>query len=191
MMSVVNPNVRFTYDDYKSLPESMEKRYELLDGDLLMVPAPTTAHQRVSRNLGFLLLQFTRKHGLGEVFYAPVDVVFGQGKQREVVQPDILWVSQDRKDIITEQEIQGAPDLVVEVLSPGTEEQDRGYKKALYARFGVREYWIVDPGAQTIEIHVPSSRGVELHASFHKGEILTSPLLHGFQLDTSEVFAEE
>lgn len=190
-MSVVNPNVRFTYEDYRSLPESMEKRYELLDGDLLMVPAPTTAHQRVSRNLEFLLLQFTREHRLGEVFYAPVDVVLGQGKQREVVQPDILWVSRGRREIVTEQEIQGAPDLVVEILSPGTEERDRGYKKALYARYGVQECWIVDPVTQTIEIHVPSTEGIDLRASFQKGEILTSHLLRGLQLDTSEVFAQE
>lgn len=190
-MSVVNPNVRFSYDDYQSLPESMEKRYELLDGDMLMVPAPSTSHQRVSRNLEFLLLQFIREHRLGEVFDAPVDVVFGQGKQREVVQPDILWVSRERKDIVTEQEIQGAPDLIVEILSPGTEERDRGYKKALYARYGVKECWIVDPIAQTIEIHVPTAREVVLHASFQKGEILSSPLLGGLRIDTTEVFARE
>ena len=190
-MSVVNPNVRFTYDDYQSLPESMEKRYELLDGDMVMVPAPTTSHQRASRNLGFLLLQFVRESRLGEIFYAPVDVVFGQGDQREVVQPDILWISRERNDIITEQEIQGAPDLVIEILSPGTEERDRGYKKALYARHGVKECWIVDPVAQTIELYVPDELGIKLHASFRNGETLTSPLLPGLQLDTSEIFAQE
>jgi Uma2 family endonuclease len=169
----------------------MEKRYELLDGDMIMVPAPTTSHQRVSRNLGFLLLQFVREHRLGEIFLAPVDVVFGQGDQREVVQPDILWVSRERQGIVTEQEIQGAPDLVIEILSPGTEERDRGYKKALYARYGVKECWIVDPVVQTIEVHVPDALGIALHALFRIGEIFSSPLLLGFEFDTSEVFAQE
>ena len=127
---------------------------------------------------------------MGEVLYAPVDVVLGQGRQREVVQPDILWVSGSRKEIIKEQEIQGAPDLVVEILSPGTEERDRGYKKALYGRYGVRELWILDPGAETVEVYVPSTHEVVLQASVHRGEILTTRLLPGLRIDTSEVFAQ-
>ncbi|MBA2491498.1 MAG: Uma2 family endonuclease [Gammaproteobacteria bacterium] len=83
-MSVVDPNVRFTYEDYQSLPESMDKRYELLGGDLIVVPAPTTTHQRAARDIGFLLIQFVRQCRLGEVLLAPVDVVFGKGKNREV-----------------------------------------------------------------------------------------------------------
>jgi hypothetical protein len=111
-MSVVNPNVRFSYEDYQSLPESMEKRYDLLDGDLMMVPALTTLHQRASRNLVFLLIQFVRARNLGEVFDAPVDLVLGKNKNREVVQFDLTFVSHARKEIVTKKEVRSAPDLI-------------------------------------------------------------------------------
>ena len=119
-MTAPNRNLRFAYADYKSVPESMDKRYELLDGDLVLVPTPTIRHQRVSKKLGFILITFFEHNNLGEVLGAPLDVVFGKGDEREVVQPDIIFISNERKDIATEQEIQGAPDLVVESLSPGT-----------------------------------------------------------------------
>ena len=142
-MTAPNRNLRFAYADYKSVPESMDKRYELLDGDLVLVPTPTIRHQRVSKKLGFILITFFEHNNLGEVLGAPLDVVFGKGDEREVVQPDIIFISNERKDIATEQEIQGAPDLVVEILSPGTEQRDRNYKKSLYSRYNVLEYWIV------------------------------------------------
>ncbi|MGH8569737.1 MAG: Uma2 family endonuclease [Gammaproteobacteria bacterium] len=176
-MSVVNPNIRFSYEDYKSLPESMEKRYELLDGDLLMVPAPTTSHQFVSRNLEFILHNFARTHALGSVLYSPVDVVFGVGKDREVVQPDILFISRGRVAIIAPAEIQGAPDLVVEVLSPGTEERDRGYKRHLYGRYGVLEYWIIDPEVETVEVIRAAGNEFELTMTRGVKDTLASP--HG------------
>ncbi|MBA2408270.1 MAG: Uma2 family endonuclease [Gammaproteobacteria bacterium] len=187
-MSVVNPNVRFTYEDYQSLSESMEKRYELLDGDLMMVPAPTTMHQRASRNLEFLLIQFVRHHKLGEVFDAPVDVVLGEGKNREIVQPDLIFVSHERKGIVTKKEIRGAPDLIVEILSPGTEERDRGYKKALYARYGVREYWIVNPDEQVIEVYVPQAQGFHLAEAYRSPSRRISAMLPTFEIELDEVF---
>ena len=115
-MSTPNPLIRFHYEDYQSLPESMSARYELLDGDLLMVPAPTVMHQRILRNLGFILQQFVREHDLGEILYSPIDVVFGVGDDREIAQPDILFVEKTRSHIITPKEIQGAPTLIVEIL---------------------------------------------------------------------------
>lgn len=187
-MSVVNPHIRFTYEDYKSLPESMEKRYELLDGDLLVVPAPTTRHQLVSGNLEFILRGFVRAQGLGTVLSSPVDVVFGRGADREVVQPDILFIRRVRAAIIAPAEIQGAPDLVVEVLSPGTEERDRGYKRHLYGRHGVREYWIVDPQAQTIEVIRAAGAEFELALTCHLDETLRSPLFPGLEILMVEVF---
>lgn len=190
-MSVVNPNVRFTYDDYKSLPESMDKRYELLNGEIKMVPAPTTVHQRVSHNLGFLLTTFVRKHRLGAVFPAPVDVVFGEGKDREVVQPDLIFISHERKPIVAEEEIRGAPDLVVEVLSPGTERRDRGYKKALYARYGVREYWIADPKAEIIEFYLPVEGGFQLKGSYRSVALKISGLFPQLQFSFEDVFRAE
>jgi len=152
MAKVTNPKIRFTYEDYKSLPESETKRCELLGGELIMVPPPSVYHQRIAKKLGFLLQGFVEERGLGEVFFAPLDVVLGKGEKREVVQPDIFFVSRERREIIAEEEVRGAPDLVIEITSPATEERDRHYKKTLYARHGVREYWIVDPEARTVEV---------------------------------------
>ena len=181
-------SIKFTYADYKSLPESMSERYELLDGELIMVPAPTTTHQRVSRNLGHLLWAFIREHELGEIFYAPCDVVLGQGDERNVVQPDLLFVAKGRADIIVLEEIRGAPDLVVEILSPGTEEQDRSYKNTLYARSGVKEYWLVDPDAKSVELLCRGEKGLELHRTFKQTDTFTSKLIEGLAIELNQVF---
>jgi len=189
-MSTPNPLIRFHYEDYQSLPESMSARYELLDGDLLMVPAPTVMHQRILRNLGFILLQFVRAHDLGEIFYSPIDVVFGAGDDREIAQPDILFVAKTQSHIITPKEIQGAPALIVEILSERTKKRDLGYKKILYGRYGVREYWIVDPDEQTIEVYTPGAAGFELTRKYPRDGILTSGVLPGLRIDLGEVFKE-
>ena len=190
-MSVINPNVRFTYQDYKSLPESMEKRYELLHGDLIMVPAPSVLHQRVSRNLEYRLVHFVREQGLGQVFYSPIDVVLGQGNEREVVQPDIVFISRDREHFIHDDEIRGAPDLVVEILSPGTEERDKGYKKGLYARYGVREYWIIDPMARIVEVYMQNREGFRMVKACGPGTLIESLLLPALQLEVEELFRKD
>ena len=130
--------IKFTYEDYKHTPE--DKRYELLDGELIMVPAPRIAHQRTSREIEIPLAIFVSENDLGEVFDAPTDVV----------QPDILFVSKERSYIITEDNICGAPDLVVEVLSPSTAQRDRTLKRTLYALHQVPEYWQADTDAKTV-----------------------------------------
>ncbi len=153
-----------------------------------MVPAPTTTHQRISRNLEFLLMEYCKKTDFGEVLDAPVDVVLGAGDEREVVQPDLILVRQQRLGIIAEDEVRGAPDLVVEILSPGTAKRDRGYKKVLYGRFGVLEYWIVDPENHLIEIYGLTDSGLEL-ASSHEGKRpLVSARLPGFGFSPEEIF---
>ena len=153
-----------------------------------MVPAPTTAHQRVSRNLAHVLWTFIRDHELGEVFYAPCDVVLGQGDDRNVVQPDLVFVAKERADIIVLEEIRGAPDLVIEILSPGTEERDRSYKNTLYARSGVKEYWLVDPDAKTVELLSRGEKGLQLYQTFKQMETLTSKLIEGLAIDLNQVF---
>ena len=137
--------VKFTYEDYKHTPE--DKRYELIDGDLIMVPAPRTAHQITSREIEFLLMTFVKENDLGDVFDAPYDVVLSD---TDVVQPDILFVSNERSNIITEDNIRGAPDLVIEILSPSTAQRDRTLKRTLYALHGVREYWLADTDAKNV-----------------------------------------
>ncbi|MGH8526444.1 MAG: Uma2 family endonuclease [Gammaproteobacteria bacterium] len=190
-MSIPNPHIRFSYEDYRSLVATSDKRYELFDGDIVMVPSPTSTHQEVSRNLAFLLFAHVRAQRLGKVFYAPLDVVFGEGVDREVAQPDLLFVRAERRAIIGRDAIEGAPDLVVEILSPGTKARDRGYKKSLYARFGVAEYWIVDPKAQAIEVHAIGTDGYEMKGRYRKGDRFSSPLLPGLTLPLDEVFEAE
>jgi Uma2 family endonuclease len=154
------------------------------------VPAPTTTHQLVAQNLEFLLVQFVRATGCGRVVHAPVDVVLGAGPAREVVQPDIVFVSTRRAAIITEPEIAGAPDLVIEVLSRGTMSRDRGYKKALYARSGVREYWIVNPKERTIEMLRLGRGGFEKAVRYGLGDELVSAVAPGLRVPLVEVFRD-
>ena len=148
-MATPQPVVKFTYEDYRTAPP--DKRYELLDGDLTMVPAPNLRHQKVQFRLGRELGNFIVEHALGEFFYAPCDVVLSD---TDVVQPDLLFVSREREHLLSGGEnVRGAPDLVVEILSPATADRDRGYKRQLYGRHGVTEYWLVDPTAETVSIH--------------------------------------
>jgi Uma2 family endonuclease len=187
-VTAIKPSIPYTYEDYKSLPESMDRRYELLGGELFMVPAPTTTHQRVSRNLELILGAYCKVHGAGEMLHAPVDVVFGQGKERQVAQPDIVFVRAERQPIIAVEEIRGAPDLVIEIVSPDTEERDRNYKKTLYARHGVREYWIVDPDARTVEAYRLGEQGYDDARVYRAGNPLTSALLPGLAIELADVF---
>jgi Uma2 family endonuclease len=134
-------DIRLTYEDYCRLP-SDGKRYEIIDGELFVTPSPFRPHQRVVTRLTRYLSTFVEENELGEVFVAPFDVVFSRF---DVVEPDLLYVSKGRLSVLTEKNVQGAPDLVVEVLSPSTAETDRTIKLKLYARYGVQEHWIIDP----------------------------------------------
>lgn len=182
-MDSTKSDVKFTYEDYLLLPE--EKRYELIDGDLYMIPAPRPRHQFISQRIGIPLVQFVEERNLGRVIFAPCDIYLSQ---QDVVQPDILFISSDRLPIIKEPYIQGAPDLVVEVISPSDPERDRDLKRKLYSRYGVREYWIVDPEAKTIEILTRYEGSLKTFQTFVAEESLKSPLLGDFQLSLPVVF---
>jgi Uma2 family endonuclease len=189
-MTASRPRIPYTYEDYRTLPEDMSRRYELLHGELYMVPAPTTRHQRISRRLQSALNDHIRANGLGELFYALVDVILGQGTEREVAQPDILFVAHARSEIIKLHGVEGAPDLVVEILSEGTAERDRGYKRTLYARSGVSEYWIVDPDAMTVEVYVKSDEGLAGPTIFPADATLTTTLLPGLAIPLADILAD-
>ena len=146
---VTDPHVRLTVQDYLDIPDEDENRYELIDGELYMAPAPSWEHQESSGNLYSILRTFVLAARLGRVVYSPIDV-FLSGE--DVFQPDIIFVSAERLDIIHGDGVHGAPDLVVEILSPGTERIDRTVKSERYARFDVREYWQADPVAKTIAV---------------------------------------
>src|SRR4030067_2751798 len=149
---------RCTYEDYLKTPE--DKRYELINGDLLMTPSPIPNHQRVSGKLEFILRKFITENNLGEVFYAPCDVCLDN---ENVVQPDILFISKDRLGIIGEKNVQGAPTLAIEILSESTAYRDLVQKKKLYSRFGVKEFWIVIPGEESIDVYILKENTYQLH----------------------------
>lgn len=181
--------IKFTYEDYKSLPYVERQRFELLEGELIpMAPSPGEAHQWICGELAFHLRKFVKERQLGRVYEAPFDVVLGEPGEEQVVQPDILFVATARRGIIHEDEIRGAPDLVVEVLSPSTAERDQGLKKKLYAKFGVQEYWIVNPKEKVVEVFVLGQRGYERAGLYKKDEILQSPLLPGLRIALNEIF---
>lgn len=177
--------IRFTYRDYKSLPESETKRYELLEGELVMVPSPTTYHQRISWNLEHVLGDFVHRHNLGFIYHAPLDVVFSE---EDVAQPDIFIISKKRLEIVAKENIRGAPDLIIEILSPATAERDRTYKRTLYARHGVKEYWIADPENKSVEVMTLGKKGFDTVQVYKTREHLSSPLLEALSLDVEEIF---
>ncbi len=188
-MGEVQTPIKFTYEDYKSLPYSERERYELLEGELVpMPPSPGEPHQWISIGLASFLYRFVREHQVGRVYVAPLDVVLGEAGDERVVQPDILFISEARHGIIYADEIRGAPDLVVEVLSPTTAEKDRTYKRTLYARHGVKEYWLVDPEMETIEVLQLGTRGYRRAGLYEKRQVLRSSLLAGLEIPLAEIF---
>jgi Uma2 family endonuclease len=177
---------KMTYELYKLLPDD-GKRYEVIDGELLpMTPALTPKHQRIVKAILTALDNYAREHQLGEVYVSPIDVVLDEDV---VVQPDVLFIMSEHRNIVGEEAIQGAPDLVVEVLSPSSFYHDLRRKMAVYSRFGVQEYWIVDPEKHTVEIHTPSDGQLQLHRSFSADTTLESPLLPALRLPVSSIFS--
>ena len=172
-----------TYEDYLKTPD--DERWELLRGELYMVPSSNTAHQRIAFNLAWFLRAFVQENSLGEVFIAPYDVV---PSQFNVLQPDVIFVSADQQSIITDANIQGAPALLIEVVSPSTLTRDREVKRNIYAEHGVREYWLVDPDARTIT--VMSLHGKELRETgqYSAADTLSSLTLPGLSLDLASIF---
>ena len=180
---MISTAMKHTYADY--LKTSDDERYELLHGELVMAPAPLIDHQYALINLIIAIGAFVKKHKLGKVYSAPFDVVLSD---TNVVQPDLLFVSTARQHSITPENIQGAPDLVVEILSPSTAERDRTVKFELYAQHGVHEYWIVDPDARTITVFLLNEGEFEEVDTYSERETLTSPMLTGFSIALDEIF---
>jgi Uma2 family endonuclease len=171
-------DTRLTYDDFCLLPDD-GKRREIIEGELFVTPSPQTPHQRAAICLSAHLWQFVRSHKLGEVFAAPFDVVFSN---LDVVEPDLLFISNARAHVLTNKNVQGAPDLVVEVLSESTARVDRSIKLKLYGKFGVQEYWIIDPEGPSAEIYRCGDKGLDLVANLSPTDALTSPIFPGFSL---------
>ena len=174
-----------TYEDYLTFPDSDGIKKEIIEGELFMSPAPAIKHQLILKKISRIFDDFVIKKDLGIVLFAPCDVIFSD---INIMQPDILFISKDNYRILTELNIKGAPDLLVEILSPSSIDTDRIYKKRIYERFGVKEYWIVDPDTETIEIWVLKNKMFQLTSKATKEQIITSQLLEGLQIDILVIF---
>jgi Uma2 family endonuclease len=175
--------LKFTYEDYCLLPE--DRRYEVIDGEVFVTPSPSLFHQAVSERLEQVVREFLDRTGRGVMFHAPCDVVL---TPHDILQPDILVVLSERRSILMEKFVAGAPDLVVEVLSPSTASRDREAKAKRYALSGVREMWIVDPAARTIEFLVNSAEGLRPEAVYSEADTVRSTVLSGLEFPAAPVF---
>ena len=177
---------KLTYDDYVLIPEDGQ-RHEILDGEHCVSPAPRPRHQRVSSKLHVRLGSFVETHSLGWVLAAPTDVVLSP---YDIVQPDLLFISNKRLGIITEPNVQGAPDLVIEIFSKKTRQQDEGTKREIYERYSVWEYWMLDPDRRSALIYRRIGNRLRLvtELSAAAGDVLTTPLLPGLEIRLTEIF---
>ncbi len=175
-----------TYEDYFRIPED-GNRYEVIDGVLTMCPSPVLRHQRISNNVSYQLTLWAKQTTRGSVWCAPLDVLLSD---QDIVQPDILYVADVRASILREKYVQGAPDLIVEILSEGSRRHDEVVKRELYEAHGVTEYWIVDPVLETIKVYRLEEERYRRFAELSResGGELTSPLLPGFRCTLTDVF---
>ena len=175
---------KLTYEQFRQLPED-GKRYELIRGEVHVTPAPTTRHQWVVHNLDLSLGPHVERTRLGQVLTAPLDVRLSE---ETALQPDLIFVSNAKAGIILEVYIAGAPDLVVEVLSPSTPAHDRATKLPIYAKAGVPEVWLIDPQAKTVEVLKLEGRKYLVDSILAKDQALNSELFPGWELPLKDLF---
>jgi Uma2 family endonuclease len=182
------PDRRLTYDDFLLFPDDDRLRHEIIDGVHYVTAAPSVRHQDLVGRLYLAIGNFLADHpGLGRVYLSPIDVVF---TLHDIVEPDLVFVAGDQLGIMTEKNIQGAPAIVVEVVSKSTRRRDERIKKDLFDRRGVREYWIVDPDRSQVVVYRRQGGGLDARTPLTVTDraALTSPLLPGFSLSVPELF---
>jgi len=172
-----------TVEDYRLLPEA-GPRYQLIEGDLFMAPAPNRFHQDISGNIFLLIAGYLKKHRIGKAYCAPFDVYLDESN---VVQPDVLFVSK-KNDILTAAGAEGAPDFIVEILSPKTAFLDKKSKRRVYARSGVKELWIIDPDIKTIQVYFLQKDAERPATNYTEKDTLTSPHFPGLKFKATEIF---
>jgi Uma2 family endonuclease len=185
----VYPGVKLTYDDYVQFPDD-GMRHELIDGEHFVTPTPIRKHQAISGNLYGSIWSHLRTHPVGRVFAAPFDVILSE---HDVVEPDLLFLTNERlSEVATTPWVKGAPSLVVEIGSPSTRRRDATIKRRLYERFGVDEYWIVDPELDTIDVYRRIEGRFQRTAqlSLEADDGLTTHLLPGLTLPLSTIFED-
>lgn len=182
---VVHARVRFKAEDIWDTPED-GKRYEVIDGELYVSPPPIPPHQDAAGSLYLYLGAHIRRRRLGKLYFAPIGVVL-DGENG--VQPDLVFVSRQHTDIITDRGIEGTPDLVVEVLSPSTQSRDRGVKLRRYAAAGVPHYWIADPRRRTLQAYRLSEGGYDLVGTYAPGDTFRPELFPGLEIPLDDLWA--
>ena len=186
-MAMIDSPVKLTYEDYLHFPED-GRRHELIGGDHHVTPAPGTKHQIIVTNFLRLLAPFVHQRASGRILTAPVDVVLSEV---DVVQPDLVFVRAERLDLVTEAHLGGAPDLAVEIVSESSRQRDEVTKRHLYERYGVGEYWIVDPVVETVKVfRLGKDRRFrrESELSQEEDDALKSPLFPGLAIPLAELF---
>ncbi len=185
-MATQTGHLKLTYEDYRFIPDD-GKRHELIDGEHIRSPSPTTKHQRISLRLSYELHRFLQEHRLGEIFVAPCDVVLSDF---DVVQPDLVYVATAQADIVTETNIRGIPTLVVEILSEGNRKLDETIKRQRYEHYGIPEYWIIDPALDQVKVYrlTDGHYGQVLVLSLDAHALLTTPLLPNLSVSLTTLF---
>jgi len=176
-------SLKYTHADLLVMPDDGMRR-EIIDGELYVTPSPVDYHQMILFNLTMAFGKFLETHPLGKLRFAPLDVILSE---HDVLEPDLLLVLNEHQAVLQDW-VRGAPDLVIEILTPTTEARDRGIKLKAYARYGVGEYWIVDPAAQVIEVYRLTAEGFHLAATCAKDKTVETPLLPGFSLAVGSIF---
>ena len=176
-------STKLTYADYELFPDD-GLRHEIIDGEHYVTASPITRHQRISLRLLYLLQSYLETHAIGEVFHAPFDVLLSE---IDIVVPDLVYLSKDRARFLTAKNLQGPPELVVEILSPSTRPRDERLKRDLYERVGVDEYWLVDPDGDTIVVYRRAGNAFEQLVRYTKGQVLTTPLLPDLELPLDRI----
>jgi Uma2 family endonuclease len=175
-----------TVHDYLDLPEG-GPRYQLVDGDLHMAPAPNLFHQDISRNIEYLLVTYLEKNPLGKVYDAPVDVFL---TETNVYQPDLLFISNKNRHLLNADGIHGAPDLIIEILSPSTSRLDMGSKKRVYSRCGVLEFWAVYPDERKVVVYDLRKSEDEPAHTWMESDCFESALLPRLQFEVAKFFVQ-
>jgi Uma2 family endonuclease len=181
-------DVKLTIEDCEGFPDD-GMRHEIIDGVHYVTAAPNLRHQAILRNLMILIGSFLRDQPFGRIYPLPSDVILSRF---DVVEPDLVFVSADGKAVLTSKNIEGAPDLLIEILSPGTRRRDERTKRDRYAHFGVREYWIVDPELETIKVLRLGTAGYgpPRELALERSEVLSSELFPGLELRLDQIFTD-
>jgi Uma2 family endonuclease len=176
----------WTYEDYAALPDD-GNRYEVIEGELVRALTPEIGHQRCLIDISLITGLHVKKHQLGEILIAPCDVVLDE---HNVLQPDLIFIFKDRSKVVTELNLQGAPDLAVEILSPSSLRRDRIQKMRIYARHGVPHLWLLDAQAQTLEEFVLDGSTYRLTSTCGGDEVFRPALFPGLEVPLKEVWGQ-